>query len=58
MTLKLKLTKIQQDIKIQDSYSKRILAKKLKISLNSRPSELSCETYYKMTEHYEKLKNN
>ena len=34
------------------------LAKKLKISLNSRPSELSCETYYKMTEHYEKLKNN
>ena len=34
------------------------LAKKLKISLNSRTSELSCETYYKMTEHYEKLKNN
>ncbi len=34
------------------------LAKKLKISLNSRPSELSCDTYYKMTEHYEELKNN
>ena len=35
-----------------------ILAKKLKISLKSRPSELSCETFYKMTEHYERVINN
>ena len=34
------------------------LAEKLKINLSSRPSELSCETYYKMTEFYEKSNNN
>ena len=34
------------------------LAKKLKINLKSRPSELSCETYYKMAEFYEKSKKN
>ncbi len=34
------------------------LAKKLKIDLTSRPSELSCETYYKLTEFYEKNKKN
>ena len=34
------------------------LAKKLKIDLTLRPSELSCETYYKLTEFYEKNKKN
>ena len=34
------------------------LAKKLKIDLTLRPSELSCETYYKLTELYEKNKKN
>ena len=28
---------------------------KLKINLNLRPQNLSCETYYKLTEEYEKL---
>ena len=32
------------------------IAKRLGINLKSRPSELSCETYYKMTETYEKFK--
>ena len=32
------------------------LAKKLKIDLSSRPSELSCGDYYKLTEYYEKIK--
>jgi len=32
------------------------LAKKLQIDLTSRPSELSSETYYKMTEFYEMSK--
>ena len=32
------------------------LAKKLQIDLTSRPSELSSETYYKMTEFYERSK--
>ena len=31
------------------------VAKRLKINLNSRPSELSCEDYYRITEVYEKL---
>ena len=31
------------------------VAKKLNINLKSRPSELSCEDYYKLTEHYEKI---
>ena len=30
---------------------------KLKINLNSRPQNLSCETYYKLTEEYEKLRS-
>ena len=34
------------------------IAKKLKINLTSRPSELSCETYYKITELYEEYKKN
>tara|TARA_Y100000590_G_scaffold457362_1_gene609835 strand:- start:9646 stop:10443 length:798 start_codon:yes stop_codon:yes gene_type:complete len=32
------------------------VAEKLKINLTSRPSELTCETYYKMTELYEEYK--
>ena len=31
------------------------VAKKLNINLKSRPSELSCEDYYKLTEYYEKI---
>ena len=31
-------------------------AKQLKIDLNLRPSELSCNDYYRLTEYYEKLK--
>ena len=31
------------------------VAKKLKIDLNSRPSELTCEDYYRLTEHFEKI---
>jgi len=34
------------------------LAKELRIDLTSRPSELSCETYYRLTEFYEKNKKN
>jgi len=34
------------------------LAEKLQINLESRPSELSCETYYRMTEFYEESKKN
>ena len=30
---------------------------KLKINLNLRPQNLSCETYYKLTEEYEKLRS-
>ena len=32
------------------------IAKNLKINLSSRPGELDCETYYKITEIYERLK--
>ncbi len=32
------------------------LAKKLKIDLSSRPSELSCGDYYKLTEYFERIK--
>ena len=31
------------------------VAKKLKIDLSIRPSELSCRDYYKLTEYYEKV---
>ena len=31
------------------------VAEKLNINLKSRPSELSYEDYYKLTEHYEKI---
>tara|TARA_Y100001970_G_scaffold262827_1_gene347569 strand:- start:18413 stop:19210 length:798 start_codon:yes stop_codon:yes gene_type:complete len=34
------------------------IAKKLKIKLSSRPSELSCETYYQIVEFYEQFKRN
>ena len=34
------------------------IAKKLNLDLKSRPSELSCETYYKITEIYENAKRN
>ena len=34
------------------------IAKKLNVNLRSRPSELTCETYYKITELYEKSKIN
>lgn len=34
------------------------IAKKLKIDLSSRPGELDCETYYKITEIYEKTRKN
>ncbi len=34
------------------------IAKKLNVNLRSRPSELTCETYYKITELYEKSKKN
>jgi len=34
------------------------LAKRLRIDLRSRPSELSSETYYKITEFYERSKKN
>ena len=36
----------------KDSYKE--IAKFLDIDLKKRPSELLCEDYYKMTEHYEK----
>ena len=32
------------------------VAKKLKLNLSSRPSELSCNDYYRITEYYEKTK--
>ena len=31
------------------------VAKSLNIDLNKRPSELSCENYYNITEKYEKI---
>lgn len=33
------------------------IAKKLSLNLNSRPSELTCDNYYKLTEFYEKINN-
>ena len=30
---------------------------KLKIDLNLRPQNLDCETYYKLTDEYEKLRS-
>ena len=39
--------------KIFDQYQD--IGKKLNLKLNSRPSELSIEDYYKLTELYEKL---
>tara|TARA_B100002051_G_C16679363_1_gene608871 strand:+ start:215 stop:1012 length:798 start_codon:yes stop_codon:yes gene_type:complete len=41
-------------VKLFDEHLK--VAEKLKINLTSRPSELTCETYYKMTEFYEEYK--
>ena len=41
-------------VKLFDEHLK--VAEKLKINLTSRPSELTCETYYKMTELYEEYK--
>ena len=40
--------------KIFDDY--KLVAKKLKINLSARPSELSFEDYYRLAEYYEKLK--
>ena len=34
----------------------KLVAKKLKINLSARPSELSFEDYYRLVEYYEKLK--
>ena len=39
-------------VKLFDNYEE--VSKKLNINLNSRPSELTCENYYKITELYEK----
>ena len=33
------------------------VAKLLNINLNKRPSELSCENFYKITEKYEEINN-
>ena len=33
------------------------IAKLLNINLNKRPSELSCENFYKITEKYEEMNN-
>ena len=40
--------------KIFDNYKEA--AEQLKIDLNLRPSELSCNDYYRLTEYYEKIK--
>ena len=40
--------------KIFDNYKEA--AEQLKIDLNLRPSELSCNDYYRVTEYYEKTK--
>ena len=40
--------------KIFDNYKE--VAEQLKIDLNLRPSELSCNDYYRLTEYYEKTK--
>ena len=36
--------------------SRSLKSKKLKIDLSSRPSELSCADYYKLTEYFERIK--
>jgi 16S rRNA (adenine1518-N6/adenine1519-N6)-dimethyltransferase len=40
--------------KIFDNYKE--VAEQLKINLSLRPSELSCNDYYRLTEYYEKTK--
>jgi 16S rRNA A1518/A1519 N6-dimethyltransferase RsmA/KsgA/DIM1 with predicted DNA glycosylase/AP lyase activity len=40
--------------KIFDNYKEA--AEQLKIDLSLRPSELSCNDYYRLTEYYEKTK--